>query len=69
MKIVYTTIKYIKRNFGGIYNEIDIDLKLALDDTREKIKLIESILKGYDSYDPKKVTNDLKFVYLNDCII
>ena len=43
-------IKYIERNFGGIEYEIDLDLKLVLDDTERDIKLIKNILQDYEFY-------------------
>ena len=46
--------KYIERNFGGIDYEIDMDLNLILDDIRERIKLIKSILEDYESYNENK---------------
>ena len=43
-------VQYIERNFGGINYEIDIDLKLTLEDTIGNIKLIENILEDYELY-------------------
>jgi len=47
-------IKYIERNFGGIEYEIDINLKLVLEDTKKNIELIKNILDDYDSYEENK---------------
>ena len=47
-------IKYIERNFGGIEYQIDLDLKLVLDDIRGDIKLIKNILKYFELYEENK---------------
>ena len=44
-EVVPIVEKYIERNFGGIDNEIDIDLNLKLSDIESKINTITEILK------------------------
>ena len=47
-------IKNIERNFGGIEYELDLDLKLVLDDIEKDIKLIKTILQDYELYEKNK---------------
>jgi len=47
-------IKNIERNFGGIEYELDLDLKLVLNDIENEIKLIKNILKDYELYEENK---------------
>ena len=56
-------IKYIERNFGGIEYEIDLDLKLVLDDTQREVGLIKNILNDYELYERNKKVK-LSSVYL-----
>ena len=57
-------IQYIERNFGGIDYEIEIDLKLKLEDKKKEIELIKDILKDYELYDEDKKKIKLNSVFL-----
>ena len=65
---VSIVIRYIERNFGGIDYEIDVDLKLTLDDIREKIRTLTKILESYEIYEEKK-KNKITFCFLIQNII
>ena len=56
-------IKYIERNIGGIEYDIDIDFNLVLDDIREKINNIKSILDDYDWHDKNKQKVNSVFLF------
>jgi len=57
-------IKYIERNIGGTEYDIDINYDLVLDDIRESINTIRSILEDYDFCDENKNKNKISSVFL-----
>jgi len=56
-------IKYIERNFGGIEYEIDIDFNSSLDDIRENMNILKTIVDDYENEDKNIIKMSSVFLF------